>query len=212
MPPHIRKEQDTRREKVDPRLQVAGWQVTAAGPHATLPEGCALCEYPTANGPADYALCLGGRVAAIVEAKKLTLGPQGVLTQAERYTRGLPGNGPDYGGLFAPFLYSTNGEVVWFHDVRRPLNRSREVAGFHTPAALLELLNRVERRVEVAARADRLTQAILAKAFRGELAAQEAEDEPAAALVERARLQRAEGAEPAQRPKEPAGRRGVTPI
>ena len=142
MPPHIRTEQDTRREKVDPRLREAGWQVTATGPHATLPEGCALCEYPTANGPADYALCLGGRVAAIVEAKKLTLGPQGVLTQAERYARGLPGNGPDYGGLFTPFLYSTNGQVIWFHDVRRPLNRSREVAGFHTPAALLELLER----------------------------------------------------------------------
>ena len=26
-----------------------------------------------------------------------------------------------------PFLYSTNGEVIWFHDVRHELNRSRRV-------------------------------------------------------------------------------------
>jgi type I restriction enzyme R subunit len=32
------------------------------------------------------------------------------------------------------------GEVIWFHDVRHPLNRSRRVARFHTPAALRELL------------------------------------------------------------------------
>jgi hypothetical protein len=50
---------------------------------------CAIEEYPTASGPADYALCLGGRIVAIVEAKKLTLGPQNVLSQAERYSKGI---------------------------------------------------------------------------------------------------------------------------
>jgi len=32
--------------------------------------------------------------------------------------------------------------VFWFHDVRHSLNRSRRVAAFHTPAALLEMLGR----------------------------------------------------------------------
>src|SRR5205823_6962226 len=41
-----------------------------------------------------------------------------------------------------PFLYSTNGEVLWFHDVRHPLNRSRRISGFHTTNALSELLGR----------------------------------------------------------------------
>lgn len=41
-----------------------------------------------------------------------------------------------------PFLYSTNGEVIWYHDIRHELNRSREVEGFHTPSALLEFLGR----------------------------------------------------------------------
>jgi hypothetical protein len=49
----------------------------------------AVEEYGTANGPADYALCDGGTVRAVVEAKKVTLGPQGVLIQAERYSKGI---------------------------------------------------------------------------------------------------------------------------
>ncbi len=41
-----------------------------------------------------------------------------------------------------PFLYVTNGEVIWFHDVRHERNRSREVKRFHTQAALRELLEK----------------------------------------------------------------------
>ncbi len=48
----------------------------------------------------------------------------------------------DFRGFRVPFLYSTYGEVFWFHDVRDPLNRSRRVATFHTPAALQEMLGR----------------------------------------------------------------------
>ena len=78
-----------------------------------------------------------------MEAKKVTLGPQGVLTQAERYSKGFSANPIDYGeGFRVPFLYSTNGEVIWFHDIRDPLNRSRQVAAFHTPSALREMLDR----------------------------------------------------------------------
>ncbi len=77
-----------------------------------------------------------------MEAKKLTVGPQNVLTQAERYSRGVQQQ-PRYQGEYGvPFLYSTNGEQIWFHDVRREQNRSRWVAGFHTPLALAEMLKR----------------------------------------------------------------------
>src|SRR5205085_7539429 len=40
-----------------------------------------------------------------------------------------------------PFLYSTNGEIIWFHDVRHPLNRARKVTRFHTPNALREMFS-----------------------------------------------------------------------
>jgi type I restriction enzyme, R subunit len=106
-------------------------------------DACAIAEYPTENGPADYALCADGAVLAVVEAKKLTVGPQNVLTQAERYSRGVTDSPYIYNeGFRVPFLYATNGEVVWFHDIRNPLNRSRKVAGFHTPEALREMLTR----------------------------------------------------------------------
>ena len=76
------------------------------------------------------------------EAKKLTLGPQNVLTQAERYARGVRKSPFNFEGFRVPFLYSTNGEVIWFHDIRHQFNRSRRVAAFHTPNALRELLLR----------------------------------------------------------------------
>lgn len=107
-----------------------------------IPVERAVEEWPTAAGPADYALCDTGAVRGVVEAKKAALGPQGVLPQAERYSRGIPQE-PRYQGEFGvPFLYSTNGEEIWFHDVRQPLNRSRRVLGFHTPSALREQLDR----------------------------------------------------------------------
>ena len=55
---------------------------------------------------------------------------------------GAAANPLDFGGFRVPFLYSTNGEVIWFHDVRHTRNRSRRLAAFHTPAALQELLTR----------------------------------------------------------------------
>lgn len=78
----------------------------------------------------------------VVEAKKLTLGPQAVLLQAERYSRGFDPGAFDFSGFHVPFLYSTNGEVIWHHDVRYPQSRSRQIPAFHTPEALQEFLAR----------------------------------------------------------------------
>ena len=134
----------TRKTLIDPKLKAAGWRIVrfAAGKPLSSYDPCAIEEYPTDNGPADYALCLGGRILGIVEAKKLTLGPQNVLTQAERYSRGAATNLLNFRGYHVPFLYSTNGEVIWHHDVRHPLDRSHTIAAFHTPEALEEKLSR----------------------------------------------------------------------
>ena len=132
-------EWQTRKYRIDPRLDEAGWPRPKSGttplhqPHRSE-------EHPTVNGPADYALVLDRKVVAIVEAKKVGLDPQTVLTQAERYARGLEGSPYDFHGHKVPFLYATNGELIWFRDVRHPRNRSRQVAAFHTPAALREML------------------------------------------------------------------------
>ena len=137
-------ESRTRRERIDPGLRAAGWTVAPWSPGTDLSR-CrhhALTEYPTANGPADYALVVDGQLLGIVEAKKLTLGPQNVLIQAERYSKGVLDGPIDIRGYRVPFLYSTNGETIWFHDVRHKLNHSRRVARFHTPAALREAFSR----------------------------------------------------------------------
>ena len=137
-------ERRTRESRIDPRLKSAGWEIAAFRPDLDLARLSkhAVTEYPTDNGPADYALVVDGQILGIVEAKKVTLGPQNVLTQAERYSKGVKAGPIDERGYRVPFLYSTNGEVIWFHDVRHRLNRSRPVARFHEPAALTEMFGR----------------------------------------------------------------------
>ena len=134
----------TRKRLIDGKLNAAGWRVfpfDSAKPLTRL-DRCAIEEYPTATGPADYALCLRGQIVGIVEAKKLTLGPQNVLSQAERYSKGISQPKLRAGDFGVPFLYSTNGEVIWHHDVRNSMNRSRQISEFHTPNALTEKLSR----------------------------------------------------------------------
>src|ERR1035438_7967679 len=117
-------EKTTRKKRIDPRLKAAGWSVVScsSADASSYPPAQAVEEFPTSAGPADYALTGEGQIVAVVEAKKLSLGPQGVLVQAERYSKGLPQE-PRYQGEFGvPFLYSTNGEETWFHDVREDLN------------------------------------------------------------------------------------------
>ncbi len=132
-------EWQTRKRRIDPKLNQAGWPKLGK---SAFPAPRRTEEEETSNGPADYALWLNGHIAAVVEAKKVTLGPQNVLTQAARYSRGIAGSPYDFAGFRAPFLYSTNGEELWFQDVRHPQSRSRKVARFHTPEALAELLER----------------------------------------------------------------------
>jgi type I restriction enzyme R subunit len=137
-------EQATRKELIDQALKNAGWSpiLRYAG---TAPFGTAVLEeYPTANGPADYALFHNGELIAIVEAKKVAVGAQNVLEQAQRYARGLTDSPFDFNGYRVPFIYSTNGERIYFQGVREPQSRSRQIKKFHTLHALREMLARDE--------------------------------------------------------------------
>jgi type I restriction enzyme, R subunit len=133
----------TRKKRIDPKLRLAGWKVVAFDARKRLTDynGCAIEEYPTDAGPADYALCIENKIIGVVEGKKVSLGPQNVLTQAERYSKGASDNPFNFDGYHVPFLYSTNGEIIWHDDVRIPQHRSRPVSFFHTPAALKERFN-----------------------------------------------------------------------
>ena len=132
----------TRKARIDPKLKAAGWKVISYNPDQDLDKltRCAIEEYPTQNGPADYALCVDGQILGVIEAKRVGLGPISVLSQAERYSRGLIASPFDFDGFRIPFLYSTNGELIWYHDIRHQKNRSRQIKKFHSPKALSEML------------------------------------------------------------------------
>jgi type I restriction enzyme R subunit len=99
----------------------------------------AVEEYPTASGPADYALFVKGRFLGVIEAKKVSVGAQNVLEQAKRYSRTAFDGTGNWRGYRVPFLYSTNGEIIYFLDVRGEQNIFRKIANFHTADALTEL-------------------------------------------------------------------------
>lgn len=135
-------EKRTRKQKIDQALCAADWAPVIPFQSPLNISCAAVEEYPTSHGPADYVLFSNGRPIAIVEAKKLAVGPQNVLQQAQRYAQGIQNTPFSFNGYHIPFIYSTNGEVIWFQDLRHAHSRSRALAAFHTPAALEEMLTR----------------------------------------------------------------------
>ena len=133
-------EYKTRKEYIDKLLQHAGWSPIVPYEHGISYSHAAVEEYPMQTGPSDYILFHNGRALAVIEGKKVAVGPQNVLQQAQRYARSFQEGSFTFREFHLPFIYSTNGKIIWFQDLRHPLSRSREVAQFHTPSALEELL------------------------------------------------------------------------
>ncbi|HMO13600.1 MAG TPA: type I restriction-modification enzyme R subunit C-terminal domain-containing protein [Pirellulaceae bacterium] len=134
-------EAQTRKKRIDTKLRDAGWKIVPFMDGGNLGELShhAVEEFPTVNGPADYALVSSGQILGVIEAKKVTVSAKGVLVQAERYSKGVTDSPFNFDGYRVPLLYSTNGEIIYFHDIRYPLNTSRKIAHFHTPGALSEM-------------------------------------------------------------------------
>jgi len=137
-------EAKTRKLFIDKTLVNAGWGPIVPFQSGNKYDQGSVEEYPTRNGPADYILYFKGVPLACIEGKKLRIGPQNVLQQAKRYARGFEEAPYSFGDYQLPFAYSTNGKIIWFQDLRDPLNLSREVTQFHTPHALMEMLNKNE--------------------------------------------------------------------
>lgn len=131
-------EKVTRKLRIDKQLQSTGWVIIpySSGLDISALTCHAVEEWPTSNGPADYALVVNGKLLGVVEAKKVEVGAQNVLEQAKRYSKGADDTVGDWNGYHIPFLYSTNGELIYHLDVRNSGNLSRPVYSFHTPEAL----------------------------------------------------------------------------
>lgn len=146
---------------IDAQLSAAGWEVDTANMRfskGTRPEAGrykAIAEWPTANGPADYALFHGMDLLAVVEAKRKNKNVSAAIDQAKRYASGMqPGEfrlaGGPWGEYKAPFVFSSNGRPylkqietlsgIWFNDLRQPTNLRRALDGWYSPSGLKELL------------------------------------------------------------------------
>ncbi|HLE30492.1 MAG TPA: DEAD/DEAH box helicase family protein [Anaerolineales bacterium] len=137
-------ERTTRKKLIDAALTAAGWRVA---PYARWQAGDrtsadAVEEFPTDSGPGDYLLYLDGRPVADIEAKKLEVGPQNVVEQAKRYARTLADSPFHFGAYRLPFVYATNGALIYTCDLRDTLTQTRQITRFHTPDALREFLAR----------------------------------------------------------------------
>lgn len=148
-------EAKTRKEMIDPALQIAGWNIddsnqvgleipvdgTDAKAWAELKErlnrihesgGIYNVDLPV--GISDYALYRpNGEIIAIVEAKKTSIDPRLAQAQAEFYTSQI-----EKRQSFRPFAFMTNGREIYFLDSGQA--NKRLVSGFFSPSDLDNLL------------------------------------------------------------------------
>lgn len=144
---------------VDEQLRVRGWEADSQtlrysqGARPIKGKAMAIAEWPTASGPADYALFYGLLCLGTVEAKRKRKSVSGSIDQSERYARDIlldPGQAEPCGGPWdayrVPFVFATNGRPylkqietesgIWFRDTRRPTNHRRALTDWPTPDGL----------------------------------------------------------------------------
>jgi len=136
----------TRKTRIDTKLRSLSqpWEIIPYSKDLDLSglTNHAVEEFPTENGPADYALFVNGELMGILEAKRVSVNPQNVLEQAKRYSKGAENTIGKWGQYKVPFVYSSNGTKIWFADLRDEVYYSRELMDYHTPDALLEMFSR----------------------------------------------------------------------
>jgi type I restriction enzyme R subunit len=145
-------ESTTRKKRIDEKLKssILNWVIihnSKVNDYTKL-SNHAVEEYPTETGPADYALFVDGKLLGIIEAKKISVGAGNVLEQAKRYAKGVPNTVGEWRDYRVPFLYSTNGELIFHLDVRKEDNISYRLIDFHSPQALLDKYNRNNEKAE----------------------------------------------------------------
>jgi len=146
------------RAVIDQQLRNRGWMADsraltyASGVRPAKGQNMAIAEWPTATGPADYALFVGTTLVGVVEAKRKRKNVSAALTQSERYSKGikLGAEGAFAGGPWdefkVPFLFATNGRPylkqietesgIWFRDARAATNHARPLSDWFTPEGL----------------------------------------------------------------------------
>ncbi|TPK39683.1 type I restriction-modification system endonuclease [Mesorhizobium sp. B2-5-3] len=150
------------RALIDQQLRDRGWEANtktlrhSAGVRPAKGRNMAIAEWPTASGPADYALFVGTTLVGVVEAKRQRKNVSAAIDQAERYSAGIGDSGDfvkpggPWGEYRVPFVFAANGRSylkqietasgVWFRDTRRSANHRRALVDWLTPEGLAGLL------------------------------------------------------------------------
>lgn len=147
------------RALIDQQLRDRGWETDSVdlrygkGTRPVKGRNIAIAEWPTASGPADYALFAGETCLGIVEAKRYRKNVSAAVDQAERYSKGFvwAANADKWDdGFVVPFVFATNGRPylkqvetesgIWFRDVRLASNLRRALMGWFRPEELLSML------------------------------------------------------------------------
>lgn len=165
------------RELIDEQLAKVGWEVDSKKlnfkENGTLPQkghNMAIAEWQTdsdvyKNGYADYALFIGEKLFAVIEAKAEHKDIPGVIDgqckeysrlikkSDEKYTLGKFGLNEEYK---VPFAFATNGRPylkqletksgIWFIDFRKPTQAPKALQGWMSPIGLQKLFEKDEKK------------------------------------------------------------------
>ena len=157
------------RERIDQQLRRAGWEADtealryAKGVRPAKGRNLAIAEWPVTlpsgeTGRADYALFVGTRLLALIEAKAAhVVIPSALDAQCREYARGVrtedaPHRAGTWGEYGVPFVFAANGRPyveqlraksgIWSLDLRDPTNEPRALRGWPSPQGLIERLER----------------------------------------------------------------------
>lgn len=154
---------------IDDQLRKYGWEVDtnnlrySKGTRPQKGRNLAIAEFPTDStvtkgGFADYALFVGLKLVAIIEAKKASLDIPSVIDyQCKDYARMIKAEHNEYvikdwDGYKVPFVFATNGRKylkqieqksgIWFLDLRDSANAPKALQGWFSPDGLMEMLDK----------------------------------------------------------------------
>ena len=157
------------RVMIDAQLRQVGWEADtinlrySKGTRPTRGRNLAIAEWPTDStvgnsGRVDYALFIGLKLVAVVEAKAIHRDiPDVIDGQCKDYARCIREADKDYitftrDAYKVPFVFATNGRPfiaqykiksgIWFEDLRVASNAPRALSGWMSPLGISEMLNK----------------------------------------------------------------------
>ena len=156
-------EADTRKI-IDEQLRQVGWEADSDNlrySRGTRPQkgrNIAVAEWQTDSGFVDYALFVGMKMIAVIEAKANYKDVPAIIDcQGKDYARNIRDEDKvyrlgDWNGFKVPFTFATNARPynrqletksgIWFLDLRRSDNAPKALRGWISPTGIVELLER----------------------------------------------------------------------